>query len=56
MSGVPAFLVGVGLKLAYHDGKDKFSYIAYKTDHLFRNIRQIVKDPKYIVIQMEKTL
>lgn len=56
MSGVPAFLIGVGLKDAYYDGKEWFSYVAHKTDQLFKNIRQLVKDPEFIIIQMEKNI
>lgn len=54
--GLPTLLVGMGLCRAYKDGKSTFSYIAYKTDRLFKDIRQIFRDPDFIVIQMEKTL
>jgi len=54
--GLPTLLVGMGLCRAHKDGKSTFSYIAYKTNRLFKDIRQIFRDPEFIVIQMEKTL
>jgi len=54
--GLPILLIGTGLCRAYRDGKTIFSYIAYKTDKLFKDIRQIFRDPTFIVIQMEKTI
>ena len=54
--GLPILLIGAGLCRAYRDGKTTFSYIAYKTDKLFKDIQQIFQDPDFIVIQMEKTI
>ena len=54
--GLPMLLIGTGLCRAYRDGKTTFSYIAYKTDRLFKDIRQIFQDPDFVVIQMEKTI
>ncbi len=54
--GLPILLVGMGLCRAHKDGKSTFSYIAYKTDRLFKDIGQIFRDPEFIVIQMEKTV
>jgi GNAT superfamily N-acetyltransferase len=54
--GLPMFLIGTGLCRAYRDGKTTFSYIAYKTDKLFKDIHQIFQNPGFVVIQMEKTI
>ena len=54
--GLPILLIGTGLCRAYKDGKTTFSYIAYKTDRLFKDIRQIFQDPDFVTIQMEKTI
>ena len=54
--GLPTLLVGTGLCRAYKDGKATFSYIAYKTNRLFKDIGQIFQNPNFTVIQMEKTL
>jgi len=54
--GLPMLLIGAGLIYAYRDGKTTFSYIAYKTERLFKDIRQIFKKPDFITINMEKTI
>lgn len=54
--GLPILLIGTGLCRAYKDGKTTFSYIAYKTNRLFKDIGQIFQNPNFTVIQMEKTL
>lgn len=54
--GLPIILIGGGLTRAYRDGKTTFSYIAYKTERLFKDIRQIFKKPDFITIKMEKTI
>ena len=54
--GLPLLLIGHGLCGAYRDGKSNFSYIAYKTDELFRDIHLILEDPDFVVIQMEKRI
>lgn len=54
--GLPILLVGMGLCRAHKDGKSTFSYIAYKTDRLFKDIRQIFQDPDFVVVQMEKMI
>lgn len=54
--GLPMFLIGAGLMLAYRDGKSTFSYIAYKEEKLFKDIRQILKEPNFVTIKMEKII
>ncbi len=54
--GLPILLIGTGLHRAYRDGKTTFSYIAYKTDKLFRDIRQVFRESDFTIIQMEKEL
>ena len=54
--GLPILLIGTGLCRAYKDGKTNFSYIAYKTDELLKDIHLIFQDPDFVVIQMEKTI
>lgn len=54
--GLPTFLIGAGLTRAYRDKKTTFSYIVYKTEKLFKEIRQIFKKPDFITIKMEKEI
>lgn len=54
--GLPIILIGGGLTRAYRDGKTTFSYIVYKTERLFKEIRQIFKKPDFITIEMERTI
>ena len=54
--GLPIFLIGAGLTRAYKDRKETFSYIVYKTEKLFKEIRQIFKKPDFITIKMEKVI
>ena len=54
--GLPMLLIGTGLCRAYRDGKTTFSYIAYKTDKLFKDIHQIFHHSDFITIQMEKRI
>jgi len=54
--GLPIILIGGGLTRAYRDGKTTFSYIAYKTERLFKDIRQIFKKPDFITIKMGRTI
>ncbi len=54
--GLLPLLVGVGLNKAYQDGIKTWTYVVYKTDRLFKEIKQIFNESQYVVIQMEKSL
>lgn len=54
--GVLGILLAGILVNAIADGKTRISYLFYKTDSLFKAMRQFFEEPKYIIIKMEKTL